>query len=102
MSDHAVFEAEKMAIERMVAQGYRIYAVREHLEGAHVIWGHPDIPGEKKEQYVGTASGRKWFSHILISSFRSREERRRRRSRKCSMNVFIRIDGEFDGHSFLR
>jgi len=66
MSDHDVFETERIAIERMVAQGYRIYAVREHLEGAHVIWWHPDLPEEKQEQYVGTASGRKWFSHILI------------------------------------
>ncbi|KAA8785494.1 hypothetical protein EC604_16765 [Paenibacillus amylolyticus] len=66
MSEHEAFELEKLAIERLVAQGYRIYSVREHLEGAHVTWVHPELPGENVEQYVGTASGRKWFSHILI------------------------------------
>ncbi|MGO4530671.1 hypothetical protein AB4Z30_16430 [Paenibacillus sp. 2TAF8] len=66
MSEHEAFEREKLGIERLVAQGYRICSVREHLEGAHVIWAHPDLPGEDVEQYVGTALGRKWFSYILI------------------------------------
>ncbi|WP_336782189.1 hypothetical protein [Paenibacillus illinoisensis] len=66
MLENEAFEAEKVAIERMVTLGYRIYSVQEHLEGASVVWEHPDHPGEMKEQHVGTASGRKWFVHFLI------------------------------------
>ncbi|MEK3825670.1 hypothetical protein [Paenibacillus sp. FSL K6-1558] len=66
MSEHEAFELEKLDIERLIAQGYRICSVREHLEGAHVTWALPDLPEENVEQHVGTASGRKWFSHILI------------------------------------
>nr|WP_145404453.1 hypothetical protein [Paenibacillus xylanexedens] len=72
MSERETFEEEKRTIERLVAQGYRICSVREHLEGAHVTWGHPDLPGENVEQHVGTAAGRKWFSHILIRQLQTR------------------------------
>ncbi|WP_145044377.1 hypothetical protein [Paenibacillus xylanexedens] len=73
MSETAAFEAEKIAIERMVALGYRIYTVQEHLEGADVVWEHPDQPGEWKQQHVGTASGRKWFAHFLVQQLREQQ-----------------------------
>ncbi|WP_427052107.1 hypothetical protein [Paenibacillus sp. TC-CSREp1] len=72
MSERETFEEEKHTIERLVAQGYRICSVWEHLEGAHVTWEHPDLPGENVEQHVGTAAGRKWFSHILIRQLQTR------------------------------
>ena len=54
MLENEAFEAEKVAIERMVELGYRIYSVQEHLEGASVVWEHPEHPGEMKEQHVGS------------------------------------------------
>ncbi|MFZ7944537.1 MULTISPECIES: hypothetical protein [Bacillaceae] len=66
MSEHQQFLDERDKIDFLIQKGCRISGVREHLNGASVDFLHPN--GNVTETLlIGTANGRKYFSHFLIN-----------------------------------
>lgn len=65
MSEHQQFLAERDKIDYLIQKGYKISAVKEHLDGATVDFVHPN--GNVIETLmIGNANARKYFSSLLI------------------------------------
>jgi DNA-binding transcriptional MerR regulator len=65
MTEHQQFLAERDKIDFLIQKGFRINHIREHLDGADVEFVHPE-ENIKETLKIGTASGRKYFSSMLI------------------------------------
>jgi hypothetical protein len=65
VSEHQQFLAERDKIDYLIQKGYKISAVKEHLDGATVDFVHPN--GNVIETLlIGNANARKYFSSLLI------------------------------------
>ncbi|NRD79640.1 hypothetical protein HPT25_19960 [Bacillus sp. BRMEA1] len=64
MSEYKEFLEERDKIDFLIQKGYRISAVREHLNGATVEFFHPN-KNLTETLHFGTANARKYFSSIL-------------------------------------
>jgi hypothetical protein len=71
MSEHQLFLEEKQRIDQLLLKGFRIQSIYEHLNGANIVFFHPN---EKliETLHIMTANGRKYFSSILIKQNSSR------------------------------
>jgi len=66
MSSYREFAFEKEQIDAFMMKGYDIRQVTESLDGAVVVFGHPENREDRQELLLQTADARKYISTIVF------------------------------------